>query len=149
MARIDLVDNLNLQLQRSIEQGAKLLYGGAATGCNFSPSLLLNVQQGTVAFEEETFGPMAAIITANNESDAIALANHSRYGLSGNIWTSDIEKGLVLAKKMESGSVFINSLVKSDPRLPFGGIKKSGYGRELGREGILEFVNTKTIAVTL
>lgn len=149
MARPDLVDNLNLQLQRSIEQGAKLLYGGNATGCNFSPALLLNVQQGMAAFEEETFGPMAAIITANDEADAIALANHSRYGLSGSIWTSDIEKGLAMAKKIESGSVFINSLVKSDPRLPFGGIKKSGYGRELGREGILEFVNTKTIAAAL
>ncbi len=146
MARIDLVENLQQQLQQSIKQGAQLEYGGQVNQCNFTPSLLLNVQKGMPAFEQETFGPLAAVITAKDETEAIALANNSQYGLGGSIWTSDIEKGIALARKIETGAVFINSLVKSDPRLPFGGIKKSGYGRELGRQGILEFVNAKTIA---
>ena len=148
MARPDLVENLNIQMQRSIEQGARLVLGGDFEGCNFSPALLMAVEKGMPAFDEETFGPMAVVIAAACETDAIALANDSGYGLSGSIWTQDIEKGIALAKKIDSGAVFINSLVKSDPSLPFGGIKKSGYGRELGREGILEFVNVKTIAAT-
>ena len=97
------------------------------------------------AFDEETFGPVAAVIVAKDETDAIRLANDSAYGLSGSVWTKDIEKGIALAKQIETGAVYINTLVKSDPRLPFGGIKNSGYGRELGRHGILEFVNAKTI----
>ena len=115
-------------------------------GCNFSPALLRNVTKGMLAFEEETFGPVAAVITAKNEAEAINFANDSALGLGGSIWTSDIEKGIALARKINTGSVFINALVKSDPRLPIGGIKKSGFGRELGRHGILEFVNAKTIA---
>lgn len=146
MARLDLVDNLHKQLEQSVASGAQLASGGEINGCNFNPALLLNVQKGMAAFEQETFGPMAAIITAKDEADAIALANNSEYGLAGSIWTGDMEKGIALAKKITTGAVFINSLVKSDPRLPFGGIKKSGYGRELGRHGILEFVNAKTIA---
>jgi succinate-semialdehyde dehydrogenase / glutarate-semialdehyde dehydrogenase len=148
MARPDLVDNLLKQLKNSVKSGAKLEYGGEVSGCNFKPALLLNVKKGMAAFEEETFGPMAAIIEAEDEIEAIQLANDSSFGLSGSIWTKDIEKGITLARQMETGSVFINSLVKSDPHLPFGGIKKSGYGRELGRHGILEFVNVKTIAAT-
>jgi succinate-semialdehyde dehydrogenase/glutarate-semialdehyde dehydrogenase len=100
-------------------------------------------------FDEEAFGPLASMIIAANEDEAIQLANSSRYGLGGSIWTKDVEKGIALGKRISSGAVFINSLVKSDPRLPFGGIKKSGYGRELGRHGILEFVNAKTIAAEL
>ena len=88
------------------------------------------------------------MIVAKDESEAIRLSNDSKFGLGGSIWTSDIEKGIEMARQMEAGGVFINALVKSDPQLPFGGIKKSGYGRELGRQGILEFVNTKTIAVS-
>ena len=149
MARLDLVENLTKQMQQSIKLGAQLTCGGDISGCNFSPALLLNVQKGMPAFEEETFGPLGAVITAADEAEAVAIANTSRYGLSGSIWTGDIKKGISIAKKIQSGSVFINSLVKSDPRLPFGGIKKSGYGRELGREGILEFVNAKTIAISL
>ena len=146
MARLDLVENLHRQLEQSVQHGASLLYGGEISGCNFNPALLLNVQKGMAAYEQETFGPMAAVITAKDEAAAIALANDSDYGLAGSIWTSDIEKGMAIARKINTGAVFINSLVKSDPRLPFGGIKKSGYGRELGRQGILEFVNAKTIA---
>lgn len=146
MARIDLVENLSKQMQESIRSGAQLKYGGEINGCNFSPSLLLNVQKGMAAFEQETFGPLAAVISAKDETAAIALANASHYGLGASIWTKDIDKGIEMARKIESGAVYINTLVKSDPRIPFGGIKRSGYGRELGRHGILEFVNAKTIA---
>ena len=148
MARIDLAENLQKQLQQSTAFGAQLKFGGEINGCNFSPSLLLNVQKGMPAFDQETFGPLAAVISAKDEDDAIALANASQYGLGASIWTKDIDNGIALARRIESGAVFINSLVKSDPRIPFGGIKKSGYGRELGRHGILEFVNAKTIAVS-
>jgi succinate-semialdehyde dehydrogenase/glutarate-semialdehyde dehydrogenase len=147
MARQDLVNTLEKQMKDSISKGAELVYGGEINGCNFKPALLLNVRKGMPAFDEETFGPLAAVTIAKDEENAIQLANDSRYGLAGSIWTKDIEKGIALSKQIQSGAVFINTLVKSDPRLPFGGIKKSGYGRELGRHGILEFVNVKTIAV--
>jgi succinate-semialdehyde dehydrogenase / glutarate-semialdehyde dehydrogenase len=149
MARLDLVNNLHEQMVQSLQSGASLTYGGDSSGCNFNPALLIHVQKGMAAFEQETFGPMAAVIAAKDETEAIALANNSQYGLGGSIWTGDIDKGIALARKIETGAVFINSLVKSDPRLPFGGIKKSGYGRELGRQGILEFVNAKTIAAAI
>lgn len=149
MARIDLADNLQKQMQRSIEAGARLLYGGNINGCNFSPSLLVNVQKGMAAFEQETFGPLGTVISAADDTEAAALANTSQYGLGASIWTKDLDKAVALARTIESGAVYINTLVKSDPRIPFGGIKRSGYGRELGRQGILEFVNTKTIAVSL
>lgn len=145
MARLDLVQALEKQMKESISKGASLEYGGDSNGCNFKPALLSNVKEGMPAFEEETFGPLAAVIIAPTEKEAIRLANSSKYGLAGSIWTKDVEKGIALAKQMETGAVFINALVKSDPHLPFGGIKKSGYGRELGRLGILEFVNAKTI----
>jgi succinate-semialdehyde dehydrogenase/glutarate-semialdehyde dehydrogenase len=147
MARLDLAEELEKQLMDSVKMGAKLEYGGERNGCNFRPALLLNVKKGMPAFDQETFGPMAAVIVAKDESEAIQLANDSKYGLSGSVWTKDIEKGIAIAKQMETGAVYINTLVKSDPRMPFGGIKKSGYGKELGRHGILEFVNAKTIAV--
>jgi len=149
MARLDLVKNIETQLQQSVKQGAKLLQGGHADGCNFTPALLVNIQKGMAAFEQETFGPLAAVVAAKDEADAIQLANDSEYGLGGSVWTSDIEKGISIARQINTGAVFINALVKSDPRLPFGGIKKSGYGRELGRQGIVEFVNAKTIAAML
>jgi succinate-semialdehyde dehydrogenase / glutarate-semialdehyde dehydrogenase len=147
MARPDLVEKLEKQLNSSIKMSARLEYGGEISGCNFKPALLMNVKKGMPAFDEETFGPLAVVNVANDEAEAIRLANDSAYGLSGSIWTRDIDKGIRLAKKMETGAVYINTLVKSDPRLPFGGIKHSGYGRELGRHGILEFVNAKTIVV--
>jgi succinate-semialdehyde dehydrogenase / glutarate-semialdehyde dehydrogenase len=148
MARPDLVETLQKQMQQSIRSGASLQWGGEAAGCNFSPSLLLNVHKGMAAFEQETFGPMAVVIPAKDETEAIHLANTSPYGLGASIWTSNLEKAVALARTVESGAVFINSLVKSDPRIPFGGIKRSGYGRELGRHGILEFMNAKTIVVS-
>lgn len=149
MARLDLAKNLQKQMQQSMQLGASLQFGGEVNGCNFSPSILLNVKKGMAAFEQETFGPLATVISAKNEDEAIALANDSAYGLGASIWTSDLDKGVSIARKIESGAVFINALVKSDPRIPFGGIKRSGYGRELGRHGILEFMNAKTIAVSI
>lgn len=146
MARLDLADKLKYQLDHSITKGAVLNIGGEQNGCNFNPALLSNVHEGMPAFDEETFGPIMALIQVKDEAEAIRLANKSDYGLGGSIWTKDIDKGISLARRINTGAVFINSLVKSDPRLPFGGVKKSGFGRELGRHGILEFVNAKTIA---
>lgn len=148
LARIDLADKLQQQLQNSLQKGAFLQRGGEQDGCNFNPALVLNVKQGMPAFDEETFGPLLAVVEVSSETEAVELANQSPYGLGGSIWTKDLDKGVALARQINTGAVFINSLVKSDLRLPFGGVKKSGFGRELGRHGILEFVNVKTIAVS-
>jgi succinate-semialdehyde dehydrogenase/glutarate-semialdehyde dehydrogenase len=150
-ARVDLRDELHKQVQRSIEIGAKCLLGGnIPTGNNalYPPTLLSQVTKGMPAFDEELFGPVAAIIVAKDEEDAIQLANDSIFGLGAAVFTADTERGeYIAAKRLEAGSCFVNSLVKSDPRLPFGGIKQSGYGRELGMFGIHEFVNIKTVFV--
>jgi len=146
MARIDLAVELEKQMNNSIKSGASLNIGGHVDGANFEPSMLLNVHKGMATFDEEAFGPLASVILADSDDNAIDLANQSRYGLGGSIWTADKDRGIALGRKINSGAVFINTMVKSDPRLPFGGIKKSGYGRELGRHGIMEFVNAKTIA---
>ncbi len=147
IARIDLAEKLHKQIWDSVSKGAEVILGGEMVDCNYQPTLLSNIQPGMPAFDEETFGPVFCITTVKDEDEAIALANASRYGLGANVWTKDIDKGIAIAKNINSGSVFINSMVKSEPALPFGGIKKSGYGRELSRHGILEFVNVKTIAV--
>ena len=97
------------------------------------------------AFDEETFGPVGAVVRARDEAHAIELANRSRYGLGASVWTADVARGERIAAEIEAGSVFVNGIVKSDPRLPFGGTKSSGYGRELGSPGIREFVNQKTV----
>jgi succinate-semialdehyde dehydrogenase/glutarate-semialdehyde dehydrogenase len=145
MARLDLAEKLENQMRSSIKSGAMLLAGGERNGCNFTPALLDNVRPGMPAFDQETFGPLAAIITAKTEAEAIQYANNSRYGLGASIWSNDIDKANVLAREINSGSVFINALVKSDMRMPFGGVKKSGYGRELSELGIKEFMNAKSI----
>ena len=147
MAKLDLAEQLEHQLQESIQKGAQLLLGGIRNGCNFQPSLLLNVHKGMPALDEEMFGPVASVIQAIDEDHAVQIANEHRYGLAASVWTKDIEKGEELAKEINSGSVFINALVKSDPRYPFGGVKKSGYGRELSSFGIKEFMNIKTVYV--
>jgi len=147
LARIDLAEKLEQQMRDSLIAGAHLAIGGDRHGCNFTPALLTNVKNGMAAFESEVFGPLASIIDAATEEQAIHLANDHRYGLCAAIWSRDIEKAQVLAKQIESGGVFINAMVKSDPRYPFGGIKKSGYGRELSHFGIHEFINIKTIYV--
>jgi succinate-semialdehyde dehydrogenase / glutarate-semialdehyde dehydrogenase len=150
IAREDLVQPLLDQISKSIAKGAKLALGGdrpEMKGAFLSPAILTNVKPGMPAYEEEIFGPVASIIVAEDENDAIRIANDSRYGLGASIWTQDQTRGRQLARMIESGCVFINGMVKSDQRLPFGGIKNSGYGRELSAVGIREFVNVKTVWV--
>lgn len=147
LARIDLAEKLELQLQTALEQGAQLLLGGKREQCNFQPTIIDHVHVKNIAFQEETFGPVAAIVRAKNEEEAITLANQHRYGLAAAIWSEDVENAQQLARKIEAGSVFINSLVRSDSQISFGGIKKSGYGRELGAIGLKEFLNVKSIVV--
>jgi succinate-semialdehyde dehydrogenase/glutarate-semialdehyde dehydrogenase len=147
LARLDLAEKLEGQLAKSLQQGAKLLVGGERDYCNFQPTLIDFVDSNNVAFQEETFGPLAAIIRANDANDAVAIANNHRYGLAAAIWTEDRENAYQLARKIEAGNVFVNSLVRSDSRVPFGGIKKSGYGRELGVIGIKEFMNMKSLVI--
>lgn len=148
LAREDLLIELNTQVEQSVKAGAEILTGGKRLdreGYFYPATILSNVKKGMPAYEQEMFGPVAAIIKAKNEEEAIKIANDSEFGLGASLWTSDIEKAKYLSHDIESGSVFINGLVKSDPRLPFGGIKKSGYGRELSHYGIKEFVNIKTV----
>ncbi|MGD8778785.1 MAG: NAD-dependent succinate-semialdehyde dehydrogenase [Ignavibacteria bacterium] len=148
MAREDLLLELDEQVKQSIKAGAKPLLGCERydkEGVFYKASVLTNVAKGMPCYDEELFGPVAAIIRAQNENDAIRIANDSDFGLGASLWTNNLEKAEILAEFIESGSVFINGLVKSDPRLPFGGVKKSGYGRELSHYGIKEFVNIKTV----
>ena len=145
-------DELAIQVSKSIDQGAKLLYESdvpkSETGCYHPIMVLTNVKPGMPAFDEELFGPVACIITAQDESEAISLANQTAYGLGAAVFTSDIEKGKEIANvELEAGAGFVNDFVRSDPRLPFGGVKESGYGNELSSYGILEFVNIKTVYV--
>jgi succinate-semialdehyde dehydrogenase / glutarate-semialdehyde dehydrogenase len=150
MAREDLLDDLDDQVRRSVEAGAELKTGGKridGQGWFYPPTVLSGVRPGMPAFDEETFGPVAAVIRARDTDDAIELANRSRFGLGASIWTSDAIRAEALASEIDAGSVFVNGIVKSDPRLPFGGIKTSGYGRELADVGIREFVNIKTVWV--
>jgi succinate-semialdehyde dehydrogenase/glutarate-semialdehyde dehydrogenase len=147
MARADLAEELSNQLDRTIRSGGRLVTGGKRNGANFKPAMVDNVTPEMPAFAEETFGPLAAVIYARDEQEAIELANKSRYGLGASVWSKDLERAEEVARGLESGTVYINSLMRSDARMPFGGIKKSGYGRELARHGILEFVNAKSISV--
>ncbi len=147
MARKDLADQLNRQVTESIEQGAKLLLGGEQNGCYHEPTILGNVTPGMAAFEEETFGPLAAMIKAKDIDQAFALSEQSKYGLGVTVCTTDIDKAVKFADRISDGAYFINELVKSDPRLPFGGTKNSGYGRELAKDGMMEFINRKTVYV--
>ncbi|MDZ7878870.1 MAG: NAD-dependent succinate-semialdehyde dehydrogenase [Saprospiraceae bacterium] len=147
MARLDLAEKLSKQLEISTQQGAIKVLGGERDNCHFKPTLLTNVKFGVTAFDEETFGPLATIVPAKNEAKAIELANNHRYGLAAAVWTKDLERGYKVARQIESGNVFVNNLVRSDSRLPFGGVKKSGYGRELSAYGLKEFMNWKTILI--
>lgn len=148
MAREDLRTELHAQVERSLAAGAKLLFGGTVIGTQgayYTPTILDFVQPGMAAFDEEIFGPVAAIVRVKNAEEAIQLANRTRFGLGGSVWTSNTIRGEALARQIRAGSTFVNGIVKSDPRLPFGGIKESGYGRELSYHGIREFVNIKTV----
>ncbi len=148
IARKDLLKELEEQVQRSVNAGAKILCGGKRLerdGYYFPATVIANVTSSMPAYHEEIFGPVATLIKANDEDDAIRIANDSEFGLGAALFTANTGKANMLAAKIESGSVFINEMVKSDPRLPFGGIKLSGYGRELSHYGIKEFVNIKTV----
>ncbi|NOZ08804.1 MAG: NAD-dependent succinate-semialdehyde dehydrogenase [FCB group bacterium] len=148
LARPDLVEELHRQVTRSTAQGAKLLLGGKkmkCPGCYYEPTVLTDVRAGMPVYEEEVFGPVLVIIPVEDAKEALAAANDTKFGLGASLWTSDVRSAEKFACEIEAGSVFINGMVKSDPRLPFGGIKWSGYGRELGVYGIREFVNIKTV----
>jgi len=150
LAREDLRDTLERQVEASVGQGAKVVLGGHSIpgkGYYFEPTILSGVDDEMPAFREETFGPVAAVVRARDEREALELANDSEYGLGASIWTRDLERGQRLAREVESGAVFVNGLVASDPRLPFGGVKRSGYARELSSFGIREFTNIQSISV--
>jgi succinate-semialdehyde dehydrogenase/glutarate-semialdehyde dehydrogenase len=149
-ARADLRDALHAQVEASRVRGARVLTGGRrpdGPGAFYPPTVLAAVAHGMPAFDEETFGPVAAVVRARDDDDAVALANASPYGLGASIWTRDAARAERLAARIEAGSVFVNRVVQSDPRLPFGGIKRSGYGRELAEYGLREFVNVKSVSV--
>ena len=148
MARVDLRDELHHQVVDSLSNGAVAITGcnpEAGSGSFYQPSIIDHVKRGVRAYSEELFGPVAIIIRAADEADAVHIANDTDFGLGGSVWTRDTARGERIARQLQCGCAFVNGLVKSDPRLPFGGIKNSGYGRELSRLGIHEFVNAKTI----
>ena len=147
MARVDLAEELEKQLNQSVQQGAKILIGGKRDGAFFEPTVLGNVTNDMTVFTEETFGPVIGITTFESDEEAISLVNQSKFGLGVSIFTEDLDRAKTLVPKFEDGAVFVNELVKSDPRLPFGGTKTSGYGRELSVDGIHEFVNRKTVYI--
>jgi succinate-semialdehyde dehydrogenase/glutarate-semialdehyde dehydrogenase len=148
LARTDLRDTLDEQVRRSVAMGARIVVGGhmlAGSGYFYAPTVLTEVTTEMPIWREETFGPVAPIIRARELEVAVALANDSVFGLGGNLWTRDLVRGRRVARRLESGNCFINGMTASDPRLPFGGIKQSGYGRELGAFGIREFTNVQTV----
>ncbi len=151
LARRDLRDQLHAQVAESVRRGARILLGGeipAGPGAFYPPTVLAAVRPGMPAFDEETFGPVAAVVAARDEAEAIRLANASPFGLGAAVFSSDAERAERIATDaLEAGSCFVNTFVRSDPRLPFGGVKESGYGRELAAFGIREFVNVKTVYV--
>ena len=151
MVSIEAREAVHSQVLKSIKNGAKLILGGKIPdmpGAFYPITLLSNVKPGMAAFDEEIFGPVFSVIKAKNEDNAIDLANDSPFGLGAAVFTKNIQKGEEIAKnRLDAGLCFVNDFVKSDPRLPFGGVKQSGYGRELSIYGLLEFVNIKTIVI--
>jgi succinate-semialdehyde dehydrogenase / glutarate-semialdehyde dehydrogenase len=148
LATPDILNELDLQVKETVKLGAKILIGGekiAGKGNFYQPTILTEIPENSPGYRDEFFGPVALLFTVKNIDEAIKLANITPFGLGASVWTNNFEEGDRLIKEIEAGAVFINGMVKSDPRLPFGGIKKSGYGRELGSEGIKEFVNLKTV----
>jgi succinate-semialdehyde dehydrogenase/glutarate-semialdehyde dehydrogenase len=150
LATAQIRDELHAQVERSVAHGAKLLLGGRRVrgpGFFYEPTVLGDVRPGAPAYDEETFGPVAAVIRARDTSDAIRIANDTRFGLGAAAWSRDDAEIERFIREIAAGSVFINGMVVSDPRFPFGGIKASGYGRELGAFGMREFVNIKTVRI--
>jgi succinate-semialdehyde dehydrogenase/glutarate-semialdehyde dehydrogenase len=147
MARADLLEGVHRQVEASVADGARLLTGGRrldGAGNFYAPTVLTDVVPGQVAYEEEIFGPVATVIVATGDDDAVRIANDTRFGLGASVWTGDPERGISVARRIRSGAVFVNSVVASDVRMPFGGTRASGYGRELAAAGIREFVNVRT-----
>jgi succinate-semialdehyde dehydrogenase/glutarate-semialdehyde dehydrogenase len=145
MARKDLAADLDQQMTKSIAKGATQVFPEVHAGAMFPANMLLEVVPGMPAFDEELFGPVAAMIRAKDENEAIELANLTKFGLGASVWTTDVDRGQQVARKIDAGSVFINKMVVSHPGIPFGGIKMSGYGRELAHLGLREFVNHTSI----
>jgi succinate-semialdehyde dehydrogenase/glutarate-semialdehyde dehydrogenase len=149
LARADLRDELDGQVQTSVAEGAVLVTGGALVdgpGWHYEPTILDHVTPRMTAFDEETFGPLAAVVRARDDDHAVELANDTTYGLGASVW-SQSDRGLAVGRRIRSGALFVNAMVASDPRLPFGGIGRSGYGRELSAEGTREFTNVRTMVV--
>jgi succinate-semialdehyde dehydrogenase/glutarate-semialdehyde dehydrogenase len=147
-ARDDLMAELHAQVEASVAKGAKLVLGGqplAGPGSFYPPTILVDVVPGMPAYDEELFGPVASVIRARDAADALRIANDTPFGLGASVWTRDVARGEAFAGSIESGASFVNGMVKSDPRLPFGGVKISGFGRELSHHGIREFVNIQTV----
>lgn len=150
LAKSDFVQELHRQVEKSVERGATVRLGGQISGDLhqfYLPTILEHVQPNMPAFDEELFGPVAAMIKVKHVEEAIQLANQSKFGLGGSVWTADTQKGQKIAKQIVTGTVAINDFTKSDPKIPFGGVKLSGFGRELGKDGLLAFVNKKVIHV--
>ena len=150
MARSDLRDEIHDQVTTTLSQGGQVVTGCEpveGTACFYPASIIDDVRPGMLAYDEELFGPVASIIRVKDEVGALSVANSSRFGLGGSVWAQDNVRGEHIARNVASGACFVNGFVKSDPRLPFGGIKASGYGRELAQWGMHEFVNAKTIWV--
>ncbi|MCC4228425.1 NAD-dependent succinate-semialdehyde dehydrogenase [Zunongwangia profunda] len=145
LAREDLAEDLEKQIQDSVKQGAKIVLGGKRDKAYYEPTIITNVKKGMPVFDQETFGPAMAVTTFKEDQEAIDLVNYSDFGLGVSIFTEDFTFAEKIVPAFEDGAVFVNELVKSDPRLPFGGTKISGYGRELSSHGIQEFVNRKTV----
>ncbi len=150
MARADLRDEVHGQVQRSVAAGAKLLLGGTAGegDCHYPATILDHVAQGMPAYSEELFGPAASVLRARDEDDAVRIANDTDFGLGASVWTTDKARGEAVARRLQVGATFVNAIVRSDVRLPFGGTKTSGFGRELAEHGIHEFMNIKTVYVS-
>jgi len=149
MARADLREEIHAQVRRSVEAGARLLLGGVPGqgGSHYPATILDGVVAGMPAYQEELFGPAAAILRARDEDDAVRLANDTDFGLGASVWTQDKARGEAVARRLQAGATFVNAIVRSDVRLPFGGTKTSGFGRELAEHGIHEFMNIKTVYV--
>ncbi|MBI4261961.1 NAD-dependent succinate-semialdehyde dehydrogenase [Candidatus Uhrbacteria bacterium] len=148
LATAQIRDDLDRQVQGSIAQGARLVCGGTrmeGKGYFYAPTILADVKKGMLVYDEEVFGPVAAVIRVRDVEEAIAVANDTPYGLGASLWTRNTDEAKKIARRLEAGAVFVNGMVKSDPRLPFGGVKRSGYGRELSHYGLKEFVNVKTV----
>ncbi len=148
MAREDLLEDLDRQVERSVLEGAHIRHGGKKSGNKgnfYAPTILTEIRPGMPGFDEELFGPVASMIVVKDSEEAVRMANQSKFGLGASLWTKDLEKAGKLAREIESGSVFVNAMVASHPKVPFGGVKSSGYGRELSHLGIREFMNIKSV----